>query len=100
MTVALGNGFIVTAMLWGGFLAELIDRRLRRSAIYLAILALLAFFGVIHSSSPDGAMYLPWRLVGMAQQVPYQFALAYAVLALMLVGLSFTRESRLPPDHP
>jgi lysozyme family protein len=36
----------------------------------------------------------------MAQQVPYQFALAYAVLALMLVGLSFTKESRLPPDHP
>jgi len=99
VTVALGNGFIVTAMLWGGFLAELVDRRLRRSAIYLAILALLAFFGVIHSSSPDGAMYLPWRLVGMAQQVPYQFALAYAVLALMLVGLSFTRESRLPPDR-
>jgi AGZA family xanthine/uracil permease-like MFS transporter len=100
VTVALGNGFIVTAMLWGGFLAELVDRRLRRSAIYLGILALLAFFGVIHSSSPDGAMYLPWRLVGMAQQVPYQFALAYAVLALMLVGLSFTKESRLPREQP
>ena len=27
ITIALGNGFIVTAMLWGGFLAELIDRR-------------------------------------------------------------------------
>jgi AGZA family xanthine/uracil permease-like MFS transporter len=95
VTVALGNGFIVTAMLWGGFLAELVDRRLRRSAVYLGILAVLSFFGVIHSSSPDGAMYFPWTLSGMAQQIPYQFGLAYAVFALMLVGLSLTKESRL-----
>jgi adenine/guanine/hypoxanthine permease len=93
VTVALGNGFIVTAMLWGGFLAEMIDRRLVRSAMYLGILAVLTFFGIIHSSSPDGAMYLPWHLTGFAQQIPYQFALAYAVLAVMLVVLSRTKES-------
>src|SRR5437762_8188509 len=29
--VALGNGFILTGMLWGAFLAEMIDRRLRVS---------------------------------------------------------------------
>ncbi len=95
VTVALGNGFIVTAMLWGAFLAEMIDRHLRRSSVYLAVLAALAFFGVIHSSSPDGLMYLPWTLEGLARQVPYQFALAYLVLALMILGLSFTRSSRL-----
>lgn len=94
VTVALGNGFIVTAMLWGGFLAELIDRHLTRSAVYLAILAVLAFFGVIHSSSPDGVMYLPWKLYGIAQQIPYQFALAYLVLAVLLLLLSRTAESR------
>ena len=102
VTVALGNGFIVTAMLWGGFLAELIDRKLRRSAVYLLILAVLAFFGVIHSASPDGVMYLPWRLSGIVQQIPYQFTLAYLVLALILVFLSMTRESREPvavSDH-
>ncbi len=49
VTVALGNGFILTAMLWGAFLAELIDRRLKRSALYLGILAVFSFFGVIHS---------------------------------------------------
>ena len=49
VTVALGNGFILTAMLWGGFLAELIDRRLRRSALYLGILAVFTFFGIVHS---------------------------------------------------
>ncbi|MDQ7826667.1 MAG: hypothetical protein RDV48_27945 [Candidatus Eremiobacteraeota bacterium] len=96
VTVALGNGFILTAMLWGGFLAELIDRRLRLSSVYLSILAILAFFGIIHSSSPDGGMYAPWNLSGIAQQVPYQFALAYAILALMFLVLSFTPESREP----
>jgi AGZA family xanthine/uracil permease-like MFS transporter len=95
VTVALGNGFIVTAMLWGAFLAEMIDRRLVRSTIYLLILALLSFFGVVHSSSPDGLMYLPWLLPGLARQIPYQFALAYLVLGLMMLALSMTKASRV-----
>jgi AGZA family xanthine/uracil permease-like MFS transporter len=98
ITIALGNGFIVTAMLWGGFLAELIDRKLRAASVFLLILAGLSFFGVIHSASPDGAMYLPWSLAGLAREVPYQFAGAYIVLALLLLALSRTRESRLPPE--
>jgi AGZA family xanthine/uracil permease-like MFS transporter len=94
--VALGNGFIITAMLWGAFLAELIDRRLKTSAAYLAALGVLAFFGIIHSSMPDGMMYLPWNLTGMARQVPYQFAAAYIALAGLFFALSFTKESKEP----
>jgi len=97
VTVALGNGFILTAMLWGAFLAEMVDRRLRRSALYLGVLALFSFFGVIHSASPDGNMYLPWSLAGpLARAIPYQFATAYAVLAVLLLLLSFSRESKEP----
>ncbi len=92
--VALGNGFIITGMLWGAFLAELIDRRLKTSALYLAASAVLAFFGVIHSALPDGMMYLPWNLTGLARQVPYQFASAYMVLAALFFLLSFTKESK------
>ena len=100
VTIALGNGFILTAMLWGGFLAELIDRRLRASAVYLLIMAALTFFGVIHSWSPNGVMYLPWTLPPMAQKIPYQFALAYAVLAGTLLLLALTKEAREPaPGH-
>jgi len=99
-TVALGNGFILTAMLWGGFLAELIDRRLRLAALYLGILATFAFFGVIHSASPDGIMYLPWSLASAMQRaVPYQYATAYLVLALSVLGLSFTRAARETPTE-
>ncbi len=97
VTVALGNGFILTAMLWGGFLAALIDRKLKESSVYLLICAGLTFFGIIHSAVPDGNMYLPWLLQPEAyRQIPYQFAMAYLVLAGMMFGLSFTAESREP----
>ena len=104
-TVALGNGFILTAMLWGGFLAELIDRRLKVASLYLGILAAFSFFGVIHSASPDGIMYLPWGLASALQRaIPYQFASAYLVLALSILGLSFTRAAQEAPTadlgHP
>ena len=33
VTVALGNGFILTGMLWGAFLAKMIDRQLRSDGI-------------------------------------------------------------------
>ena len=96
VTVALGNGFILTAMLWGGMLAELIDRRLKASVAYLLLLAVLTFFGIIHSASPDGIMYFPWTLEGFMQKIPYQFTAAYIAFAVMLFLFSFTRESHEP----
>jgi adenine/guanine/hypoxanthine permease len=96
-TIALGNGFILTAMLWGAFLAEMIDRRLKRSALYLVILSVFSFFGVVHSSSSDGNVYLPWRLPGeLERAIPYQFAIGYLALAALLLLLSLTKESREP----
>jgi AGZA family xanthine/uracil permease-like MFS transporter len=92
VTVALGNGFIVTAMLWGGFLAKLIDRRMKAAATFLLVLAGLTLFGVIHSASPDGLMYFPWDLPEAVARVPYQFAGAYAILAVLLIVLSYTRQ--------
>jgi AGZA family xanthine/uracil permease-like MFS transporter len=98
VTVALGNGFILTAMLWGAFLAEMIDRRLKRCALYLAVLAVFTFFGAIHSATPQGTMYLPWTLADpLARAVPYQFALGYLVLAALVLLLSLSRESREAP---
>jgi AGZA family xanthine/uracil permease-like MFS transporter len=100
VTFALGNGFILTGMLWGGFLAELIDRRLKVSAVYLFLMAVLTFFGVIHSCSVDGMMYFPWTLSGMPQKIPYQFAFAYTIFAVMLLLFSLTKESKEPmPEH-
>jgi AGZA family xanthine/uracil permease-like MFS transporter len=98
LIVALGNGFILTAMLWGAAVAEMIDRRLKAAALYLGVCSAFSFFGIIHSAVPDGNMYLPWSLPCPANQVPLQFASAYAVLAGMIFLLSFTKESREAPS--
>lgn len=98
LVVALGNGFILTAMLWGAFIAELIDRRLKVASAYLVVLSLLSYFGIVHSVDPSGTMYLPWKL-GEAARVPQEFAMAYLVLALLFFALSFTKESKEPPSE-
>jgi adenine/guanine/hypoxanthine permease len=97
VTVALGNGFIVTAMLWGAIVVKLIDGRVRAAATYVLVCAAMAYFGLIHSAAPDGNLYLPWNLVESARRIPNQFAAAYGTLALLLVGLSFTSASRKAP---
>ena len=44
--------------------------------------------------------YEPWNLSAIARQIPYQFALAYTLLAGLILLLSFTKESREPaPAH-
>ena len=46
------------------------------------------------------AMYLPWGLVSALQRaIPYQFASAYLVLALSILGLSFTRAAKEAPTE-
>ncbi len=95
VTVAIGNGFILTAMLWGAFLAVLIDRRLKLAALYLGILSAATFFGVIHSALPEGSVYLPWKLTTpLLRAVPYQFTAAYLALALIILLLSFRHEPK------
>lgn len=93
VTVALGNGFILTAMLWGAFAVKLIDRKLRQASVYLVIMAVFTFFGIIHSAIPDGDSYFPWNLQGVFRQIPYQFTAAYLVLAAMFFVLSYTKQS-------
>jgi AGZA family xanthine/uracil permease-like MFS transporter len=88
VTQALGNGFILTAMLWGGFLAELIDRRLPKAAVYAFILSAFSFFGIVHSATADGNMYLPWTLSNSSARIPYQFTVAYFVLGIFVLVLS------------
>src|SRR5262249_46441609 len=57
----LANGFIVTALLWGGALSLVIDRRLRAAGGWCLALAVLTLFGVVHSVGPNGEVYWPWN---------------------------------------
>jgi AGZA family xanthine/uracil permease-like MFS transporter len=85
----LGNGFVITAVIWGAAAADLIDRRFFRSALAFFAAALLCLFGVIHSSAPTATLFLPWRA---GSNVPYHFAAAYAALGLIVLLASRGRE--------
>jgi AGZA family xanthine/uracil permease-like MFS transporter len=98
VTVALGNGFILTAMLWGAFLAVLIDKRFRVASLYLGIMGVATFFGVIHSALPEGSVYLPWNLSSpMLRAIPYQFTAAYFALAVVILLLAWKGDSHQCP---
>jgi AGZA family xanthine/uracil permease-like MFS transporter len=58
--LVLGNGFILTALLWGWALASLLDRRLDVAAALLAVASVATLGGVIHSPLPGGALFWPW----------------------------------------
>ncbi|WP_024889357.1 hypothetical protein [Luteimonas huabeiensis] len=90
----LGNGFIITAMLWAGALVALIEHRPRQAAAVLLLAGVLTLFGFIHSVEPRGGVYLPWLLEGTRQAIAWQFAAAYGVLALLLALLSLQRTAR------
>ena len=92
---ALGNGFILTAMIWGAFTAKLIDKQLVHAAAYISVGALFSLFGLMHSIQNGGGMYLPWS-VSVNPNGPTAYAIpgAYFALALMLFLFSFTRGAK------
>jgi AGZA family xanthine/uracil permease-like MFS transporter len=83
--LVLGNGFILTALLWGAALVAIIDRRLRVGGAVLAIAAVATLFGLIHSPLADGSVFWPWTV---ASATPHTLAAAYGVAAgvLLLLG--------------
>jgi adenine/guanine/hypoxanthine permease len=83
---AIGNGFILTGILWGSLLAGLIDGKPRKSAGYALLCAACTLFGFIHSVAPSGEIYLPWRI---ANGITWQIVIGYCVVALFLFAMSF-----------
>jgi AGZA family xanthine/uracil permease-like MFS transporter len=82
----LGNGFIISAILWGAATAELIDRRFRASACYLFAGAVFCLFGIIHSPNAQGTFLLPWRSESV---LPWHFAAGYGLAAVVTVLSKF-----------
>ena len=85
--VMLAHGFILTAMLWGGAVAFLIDRKIAAAAATLAACAVLSLFGFIHSITPTGGIYLPWTT---GSTLPYHWTAAYLGFAVMILLLGRT----------
>jgi AGZA family xanthine/uracil permease-like MFS transporter len=101
----LSHGFIVTSLIWGTALAAMIDRQLRRSALFLLLAAACSLVGVIHSPLASQPIDFPWNVVatinqqasganatGLAAaryQTPYHWAAGYALAAGLLFILDF-----------
>ena len=83
-TLLLGNGFIVTSLLWGAAFAALFDRSLGRSAAWLGGCAVLTLCGVIHSPLASGALFWPWQT---PQAIVWHVAAAYGVMAALMLLL-------------
>ena len=88
--LVLGNGFILTAVLWGAAVAWIIDRRLPLTAVAFAVASLATLFGVIHSPLPSGGLFWPWS-PGIAREVAWPVAGAYGLLAVVCATLGVRR---------
>jgi len=88
--LVLGNGFIVTALLWGAAVVAMIERRLRQAAAVLGVTSLAALVGVVHSPLPAGGLFWPWSV---ASDTPLRIAGAYGLAAAVLLLLAVTRPA-------
>lgn len=79
--LVLGNGFILTALLWGSALALIIDRRLRLAGVVFAIASAATLFGIIHSPLPNGALFWAWSA---PSAIPAALAGSYGAVAALL----------------
>ncbi|HTP64393.1 MAG TPA: MFS transporter [Geobacteraceae bacterium] len=84
VNLVLGNGFIVTSLLWGATFAFLLDHKLRQAAAFLVVCAAATLCGVIHSPLESGALFLPWS---PPEPITWHLAAGYGGMALVLLGL-------------
>ncbi|KAM9989880.1 hypothetical protein ACTFIY_005911 [Dictyostelium cf. discoideum] len=97
----LANGFICTALFWGTALAFVLENKLKKASIFLAICAILTFFGVIHSVDPNAEVYLPWNIPSSPtgySNIPYHWSASYLLIAAITFGFSFIKTHEI--DHP
>jgi AGZA family xanthine/uracil permease-like MFS transporter len=83
--LVLGNGFILTALVWASAVVAIVDRRLAVGAAVLAAGALATLFGLMHSPLPSGAVFWPWASPSRA---PLLLAAAYGLGAAVLLMLA------------
>jgi AGZA family xanthine/uracil permease-like MFS transporter len=93
--LSLGQGALLTSMLWAAAMALIIERRFLRASVWLAAAAVLSAAGVIHA----------WRLTpaGIEGRIGWwvapQFALSYAAGAIFLVLCAWWARHFDPADR-
>jgi AGZA family xanthine/uracil permease-like MFS transporter len=88
-TTILGNGFIVTSLLWGAAFAHVLDHKPGNAALFLAICALFTLCGIVHSPLPSGAIFYP---LAPPAPIVWHVATGYGIMALTFLLLECTRH--------
>jgi AGZA family xanthine/uracil permease-like MFS transporter len=87
--IALGQGGLLTSMLWAAALALAVQRKFAQAACWMGTAAVLAAFGVIHAYALTSG-----RVVGqIGWWAAPEFALAYAAGAVFLLALGWADRS-------
>lgn len=76
----LGNGFILTALVWSSALAAIVDRRFAAAGVVFAAASGAVLLGLMHSPLAGGALFWPWSVPGT---LPLRLAGAYGLLAAL-----------------
>jgi AGZA family xanthine/uracil permease-like MFS transporter len=82
--LVLGNGFVLTALLWATMVVHVVDGRTRLAAAVMAAAAAATAVGAIHSPLASGAVFWPWAPPG---RTPLVLASAYLFAGLVLAAL-------------
>ena len=94
----LGNGFIVTAMIWATWLVWVIDRRMIAAAWLCVVAAGMTAVGLIHSPFADGRLFLPDASTpGLVYALAAGYLLLGAMCALLMKASSGTQAD--PATH-
>ncbi|WP_224983815.1 SulP family inorganic anion transporter [Geomonas agri] len=94
-TTILGNGFIVTSLLWGAAFANVLDHRPGKAAVYLLLCSVLTACGIIHSPLASGAMFSP---LVPPQPIVWHLAAGYAAMAFTFWLLALVGSASAAPE--
>jgi len=95
VVIMLGNGFIVTGVLWASLLCFAIDRKFFSSFICCVILSIFSYFGVIHSLLLSGATMLPSSLPESVRAIPVELSIGYLVLGGLILLAGKLKQSEI-----
>jgi AGZA family xanthine/uracil permease-like MFS transporter len=90
--IALSQGFILTATIYGAILVHVIERQFRTAAVWACVAAVLSTTGLIHAYvlTPTGIL----KRFGWNESP--QFTFAYLGVAAVLVAVSFLKPNLAP----
>ncbi len=80
----LGNGFILTAMLWGSMVSFLIRKNVKGFLVVNTTIIVFTLTGLIHSVNPDGSIYLPGFEMNYSSAIAIGYFL-FTVLSVFMV---------------